>query len=47
MFEAVKFKLPPSHTAELFVAVGEGGIALTTTLVLTGMLVHCVVTVTE
>jgi hypothetical protein len=47
MFDAVKFKLLPSQTAELFAAVGDDGIGFTTTAVLTGMLVHCVVTVTE
>ena len=47
MLDAVKFKLLPSHTAELFDAVGADGIAFTTTVVLTGTLVHCVVTVTE
>ena len=46
--DAVKFKFVPAQTAELFDAVGDDGIGLTVTLVLTGMLVHCpVVTVTE
>jgi hypothetical protein len=33
--------------AELFEAVGDDGIGFTTIVVLTGTLVHCVVTVTE
>jgi hypothetical protein len=47
IFDAVKFKLLPAQTAELFVAVGDDGIGFTITFVLTGTLVHCVVTVTE
>ena len=46
--DAVKLKFVPSHTAELLDTVGDVGMGLTTTVVVTGTLVHWpVVTVTE
>ncbi len=46
--DAVKLKLVPSQTAELFDAVGDAGMGLTITDVLAELLVHCpTVTATE
>ena len=40
IFDALKFKTPPSHTGELLLTVGEEGIGLTVTVVLTVALEH-------